>query len=148
MTIEFNKPKEIELLDDLIYQAGEHGSDGQGWYNVNKEGLEESINNFLKFYKLDEKYKPYFHKKNFIGIIEKNFFDDFFNQIKKLDKDTFVYLPSTEYQMVYSALNCRIKRCMKKLGMRPNQSTSCYYDILKNNKDRWSGRKITIEDFY
>lgn len=100
MTIEFNKPKEIELLDDLIYQAGEHGSDGQGWYNVNKEGLEESINNFLKFYKLDEKYEPYFHKKDFIGIIEKNFLDDFFNQIKKLDKDTFVYLPFTEYQVI------------------------------------------------
>lgn len=102
MTIEFNKPKEIELLDDLIYQAGEHGSDGQGWYNVNKEGLEESINNFLKFYKLDEKYEPYFHKKDFIGIIEKNFLDDFFNQIKKLDKDTFVYLPFTEYQVIDS----------------------------------------------
>lgn len=53
-----------------------------------------------------------------------------------------------EYQLVYSALNCRIKRCLKKLGMRPSWSTSCYYDILKNNKDRWSGRKITIEDFY
>lgn len=102
MTFEYNKPKEIELLDDLIYQAGEHGSDGQGWYNVNKEGLEESINNFLKFYKLDEKYKPYFHKNDFIGIIEKNFFDDFYNQIKKLDKDTFVYLPFTEYQVIYN----------------------------------------------
>lgn len=100
MTIEFNKPKEIELLDDLIYQAGEHGSDGQGWYNVNKEGLEESINDFLKFYKLDEKYKPYFHKKDFIGIIEKNFLDDFHNLIKKLDKGTFVYLPFTEYQII------------------------------------------------
>lgn len=53
-----------------------------------------------------------------------------------------------EYQMVYSALNCRIKRCLKKLGMRPIWSTRCYYDILKNNKDRWSGRKITIEDFW
>ena len=52
-----------------------------------------------------------------------------------------------EYQMVYSALNCRIKRCMKKLGMRPNWSSSYYYDILKDNKDKWSGRKITIEDF-
>lgn len=100
MTIEFNKPKEIELLDDLIYQAIEHGSDGQGWYDVNKDGLEESINNFLKFYKLDEKYKPYFHKKCFIGILEKNFFDDFFNQIKKLDKGTFVYLPFTEYLII------------------------------------------------
>ena len=53
-----------------------------------------------------------------------------------------------EYLMIYSALNCRIKRCMKKLGMRPNWSTSCYYKVLKNNKNRWSGRKITIEDFY
>lgn len=52
-----------------------------------------------------------------------------------------------EYLMIYSALNCRIKRCMKKLGMRPNWSTSCYYKVLKNNKNRWSGRKITIEDF-
>lgn len=52
-----------------------------------------------------------------------------------------------EYQMVYSALNCRIKRCMKKLDMRYDWSTCDYYKILKNNKDRWSGRKITIEDF-
>lgn len=105
MTIEFNKPKEIKLLDDLIYQAGEHGSDGQGWYDVNKEGLEESINDFLKFYKLDEKYKPYFHEKQFIGIIEKNFFDDFINQIKKLDKGTFVYLSFTEYQIIKKLSN-------------------------------------------
>ena len=54
-----------------------------------------------------------------------------------------------EYQMVYSALNCRIKRCMKRLGMRPNWwSTHTYYEILNNNKDKWSGRKITFEDFY
>ena len=52
-----------------------------------------------------------------------------------------------EYQMVYSALNCRIKRCMKKLGMRPNWSTCDYYNILKDNKDWWSGRKFTFEDF-
>ena len=52
-----------------------------------------------------------------------------------------------EYQMVYSALNCRIKRCMKKIGMRPDLSTRDYYNTLKDNKDRWSGRKITFEDF-
>lgn len=85
-------------------------------------------------------------------------------QKRQLDKDTkdkddfekLAYYCNTkvlsyfgvEYQMVYSALNCRIKRCMKKLGMRPDWSTRCYYDVLKNNKDRWSGRKITIEDFY
>ncbi len=53
-----------------------------------------------------------------------------------------------EYQMVYSALNCRIKRLMKKLGMKKSDwSAYPYYDILKDNKDRWSGRKITFEDF-
>lgn len=52
-----------------------------------------------------------------------------------------------EYQMVYSSLNCRIKRCMKKLGMRPNWSNEYYYKILKDNKDHWTGRKITFEDF-
>ena len=54
-----------------------------------------------------------------------------------------------EYQMVYSALNCRIKRCMKKLGMKKSDwHTWDYYKILKDNKDRWNGRKITFEDFY
>lgn len=102
MTIEFNEPKEIELLNDLIFQAGEHGSDGQGWYYVNKEGLEESINDFLKFYKLDEKYEAFFKDKIFVGIAEKNFINDFLNRLKNFDKDTTVYLPTVEYTILYN----------------------------------------------
>ena len=52
-----------------------------------------------------------------------------------------------EYQLVYSALNCRIRRYMKRLGIRSDWPTREYYKVLKNNKDRWSGRKITLEDF-
>ena len=48
---------------------------------------------------------------------------------------------------VYSTLNCRIKRCLKRLGMRPNWSTHTYYKISNDNKDKWGGRKITFEDF-
>lgn len=73
--------------------------------------------------------------------------DDFQKLVYYCNTKIFSYF-NVEYQMVYSVLNCRIKRCMKRLGMRPNWSTSTYYEILNNNKDRWwSGRKITIKDF-
>lgn len=66
--------------------------------------------------------------------------DDFQKLAYYCNTKTLSYF-GVEYQLVYSALNCRIKRCMKKLGMRFNWSTHTYYEILNNNKDRWSGRR-------
>ena len=72
--------------------------------------------------------------------------DDFEKLAYYCNSKQLSYL-GAEYQMTYSALNCRIKRCMKRLGMRPDWYNSTYYNILKDNKDHWTGRKITFEDF-
>ena len=41
-----------------------------------------------------------------------------------------------EFQMVYSALNCRIKRLMKKLGMnKKDWSCHTYFEVLNDNRD-------------
>ena len=73
---------------------------------------------------------------------------DYFEKLAYYCNTKVLSYIGVEYQMTYSALNCRIKRLMKKLGMRPNWSTSDYYNILKDNKDKWGGRKITLEDFW
>ena len=68
------------------------------------------------------------------------------------DKDNFVKLAyycntksisyfGVEFQMVYSALNCRIKRLLKKMGMKKlDWSAYSYYKILNNNQDMFDNR--------
>lgn len=41
--------KEIELLNRLITNAGDHGSDGQGWYYTNREELGDAIKDYLDY---------------------------------------------------------------------------------------------------
>ena len=57
-----------------------------------------------------------------------------------------------EFEMVYSALNCRIKRLIKKLELKNDWRGKEVLDTLKKNTDMFGypkrRRKISIEDFY
>lgn len=65
--------------------------------------------------------------------------DDFEKLAYYCNTKTLSYF-GVEFQMVYSALNCRIKRCMKKLGMRYDWSTCTYYKILNDNTDMFGNK--------
>lgn len=54
--------KEIALLNKLINEAAEHGSDGQGWYFTNKERLDEAIKSYLDYTGLNYVSKLYWNE--------------------------------------------------------------------------------------
>lgn len=135
ITIEFEEPKEIELLNDLIYQACEHGSDGHGWYNVNKDGLEESINDFLKFRKLDEGYEPVFYRDDFLGIVEKDFVNSFLRKLNIFDKDTVVALPFIQHWVLYHRLLDEEKKPLEERVLT-RKGSFIYYKGIKIRKKK------------
>lgn len=51
-----NEVNIINSLNDLIYNAVEHGGDSGGSYNSNTERLHESVENVLKVLNLDNRY--------------------------------------------------------------------------------------------
>lgn len=56
MNTKFNEEKEIELINSIIREAIIHGSDNGGAYEINEEGLRESVLDWLKHHDLAEKY--------------------------------------------------------------------------------------------
>lgn len=53
---EFNEEKEIELINSVIREAIVHGSDNGGAYEINEDGLRESVSEWLEYHNLSEKY--------------------------------------------------------------------------------------------
>ena len=51
-----NELKLVDSLNDLIYNAIEHGADSGGSYNNNTERLQESVEKVLKVLNLDDEY--------------------------------------------------------------------------------------------
>ena len=45
---EFNEEKEIELINSVIREAIVHGSDNGGAYEINEDGLRESVSEWLE----------------------------------------------------------------------------------------------------
>ena len=56
MNTEFNEEKEIELINSVIREAIVHGSDNGGAYEINEDGLRESVSEWLEYHDLSEKY--------------------------------------------------------------------------------------------
>lgn len=54
MKTEFNEEKEVELINSIIREAIVHGSDHGGAYEINEEGLRESISDWLEYHDLSE----------------------------------------------------------------------------------------------
>ena len=46
--------KHIEILNNLIYESVEHGGDSGGAYYSNTEGILKAINEYLKFFHLED----------------------------------------------------------------------------------------------
>ena len=46
--------KHIEILNNLIYESVEHGGDSGGAYYSNIEGILKAINEYLKFFHLED----------------------------------------------------------------------------------------------
>ena len=49
-----NIEKHIEILNNLIYESVEHGGDAGGAYYSNTEGILKAINEYLKFFHLED----------------------------------------------------------------------------------------------
>ena len=49
-----NIEKHIEILNNLIYESVEHGGDSGGAYYSNIEGILKAINEYLKFFHLED----------------------------------------------------------------------------------------------
>jgi hypothetical protein len=56
MNTEFSEKKEIELINSIIREAIVHGSDNGGAYEINEDGLRESVSEWLEYHDLSEKY--------------------------------------------------------------------------------------------
>ena len=46
--------KHIEILNNLIYESVEHGGDAGGAYYSNTENILKAINEYLKFFHLED----------------------------------------------------------------------------------------------
>ena len=51
-----NIEKHIEILNNLIYESVEHGGDAGGAYYSNTENILKAINEYLKFFHLEDSY--------------------------------------------------------------------------------------------
>lgn len=40
--------KEIDLINDIVFNAVMHGADGGGSYNSNEDGLKQTLNTWIK----------------------------------------------------------------------------------------------------
>lgn len=49
-----NIEKHIEILNNLIYESVEHGGDAGGAYYSNTENILKAINEYLKFFHLED----------------------------------------------------------------------------------------------
>lgn len=49
-----NIEKHIEILNNLIYESVEHGGDSGGAYYSNTEDILKAINEYLKFFHLED----------------------------------------------------------------------------------------------
>ena len=49
-----NIEKHIEILNNLIYESVEHGGDSGGAYYSNTENVLKAINEYLKFFHLED----------------------------------------------------------------------------------------------
>ncbi len=63
MNTEFNEEKEIELINSIIREAIVHGSDEGGAYEINEDGLRESVSEWLEYHDLSEIVKIVFDGK-------------------------------------------------------------------------------------
>lgn len=94
----------INLLNDLIVSAIEHGSDGHGWYNVNKSDLEKQINALLYELGLEFRYEVVFDEYDcFLGVVEKNLIDKYHLtalSMKELNIDNVIEMNQYEYDVL------------------------------------------------